>query len=176
MDIERVIKFEEIDFEVNVPANTPKNIRLGYYVPARKFQPEMADSLMHNNYISRYKQFLLCKSYVIDLKTDDFIFFPDSRRELLLNYWMTRINTRYVYNEDITSKFNRWMYFKDIYTGSSRLPEKILGLSFKDKIIKLGEPDEDLLIQAIQKVIDEENKENSQDDCTEVQEVSMEVL
>lgn len=176
MDIERVIKFEYCDFEVNVPANTSRNIRLGYYVPSRKFEPEVADRLMRNNYVTRYKQFLLHKSYVIDLKTDDFIFFPDNRRELVMNYWMARINTRYVRNEDITNKFNRWMYLKDIYLGSSRLPELVLTIPFKDKILKVGQLDEDLLIQAIQKVIDEENKESSQNDCTTLQEVSMEVL
>lgn len=177
MDIERVIKFEYCDFEVKVPANTSRNIRLGYYVPSRKFDSGVADSLMRNNYVSRYKQFLLCKSYVIDLKTDDFIFFPDNRRELVMNYWMTRINTRYVRNEDILSKFNRWMYLKDIYTGSHRLPELILTILFKDKILKVGQLDEDLLIQAIQKVINEESKENSEKvDCSELQETCVEVL
>jgi len=177
MDIERVIKFEYCDFEVNVPANTAKNIRLGFYIPARKFDSNVADLLMRNNYVTRYKQFLLHKSYVIDLKTDDFIFFPDNRRELIMNYWMTRINTRYVRNDDILSKFNRWMYLKDIYTGSHRLPELILTIPFKDKILKVGQLDEDLLIQAIQKVINEANKEkSSQDDCTTLQEVSMEIF
>lgn len=177
MDIERVIKFEYCDFEVKVPANTSRNIRLGYYVPSRKFEPEVADRLMRNNYVTRYKQFLLHKSYVIDLKTDDFIFFPDNRRELVMNYWMTRINTRYVRNEDILSKFNRWMYLKDIYTGSHRRPETILNISFKDKILKVGQLDEDLLIQAIQKVINEESKKNSQEvDCTTLQETCVEVL
>ena len=177
MDIERVIKFEYCDFEVKVPANSSRNIREGYYVPARKFEPEVADLLMRNSYVSRYKQFLLCKSYVIDLKTDDFIFFPDNRRELIMNYWMTRINTRYVRNEDILSKFNRWMYIKDIFTGSHRLPESILTIPFKDKILKVGQLDEDLLIQAIQKVINEESKENSEKvDCSELQETCVEVL
>jgi len=54
----------------------------------------------------------------------------------------------------------------------------ILGFKpqFKDKILKVGQLDEELLIQAIQKVINEESKENSEDDCSALQETCVEVL
>lgn len=179
MDIEKVIKFEWCDFEVQVPAITKKNKDAGYYVNS-PYDKDLFWSLAQHTVVTRYKNYLVCNKFVIDIKKEEFIFFPRSYNNLHAHTFDIIIkcfNNKYNATDFAYGKFNRFerLYYRlDVVRA---YPKDKLKQNLQDTLLQYGVIKEDLLIQAIQKVIDEANKEkSSQDNCTTLQEVSMEIF
>lgn len=180
MDIEKIIRFDWCNFEVEVPAITKKNKEEGYY-RHDVYDKDVFWELVRysDNVVIRYKNYLVSNKFVIDIKKEEFVFFPRSYN--LLHNSISSIviecyNSKYSNIElvhGVLSRFSRLYYELNL---ASENPKNKLKKILQDILLQHGIIKEDLLIQAIQKVINEESKENSENDCSTLQETCVEVF
>lgn len=179
MDIEKIIRFEWCNFEVEVPAITKKNKEDGYYRHDVYDKDVFWRLVTCNDKTVRYKNYLVSNKFVIDIKKEEFIFFPRSYNALHSNtsdIVIQYLNNKYNAMDFVYGKFDR---FERLYYNLNTIeayPKDKLKQTIQDILLQHGIIKEDLLIQAIQKVIDGENKKDSQNDCTTLQKARMEVL
>lgn len=170
MDIEREIEFDWAKFKVEVPSKSKFNIINGYYIKD-KYDAQVFYELIQHGKIVRYKDYLVCNRFIIDLKTDTFVFFPS--------------NNGYLYDEGGVSigYFNRYehrmslrkrYYFYEIthkcYIMNTLSIKEKLQYDWTIELRRVGRIDNELLIQAINESIKKAKNDSGsvQETCVEV--------
>lgn len=179
MDIEKIIRFDWCNFEVEVPAITKKNKEVGYYRHDVYDKDTFWNLVHYSDKVVRYKNYLVSNKFVINIKKEEFVFFPKSYNALHSNtsdIIIEYFNNKYNSMDLVYGNFNRFERLYYNLNTISAYPKDKLKQNLQDTLLQHGVIKEDLLIQAIQKVINEESKENSQDDCSTLQKVGVEVF
>lgn len=155
MDIEKIIKFELAKFEVIVPAKTQANIELGFYIKT-KYDAQVFYELTLQNKIVRYKDYLVCNKFIIDLKEEQFMFFPSTNERLYRDDAMViEYFNEYHYPYSIRYRPYFSVFLSNFWILNTNSIYEKLNYNWTVELKKQGRIETDLLIQAINETIKE---------------------